>query len=172
MSVGAQTMHLGASVLCLRGEGVTRQPFSANGLHFAWNGEVFDGSEGAWVPGENDGAALFQRLVEKAGNGDVRAALVAALAEIEGPYAFVLVDVRTEADLGGASLCILRPRPARAPVALAVRVAICARLGLDPRVGRERLGVGRSAVRFALVYPARYARHGCGGPRVRGTLSS
>ncbi|WFC95673.1 hypothetical protein MBRA1_002326 [Malassezia brasiliensis] len=90
--LAAHTAHVAASVLGLRGAGVTRQPLhdEASHLLFAWNGEVFGGDKDPIPLAENDAAVLFSRIL--AHGPDWEAALVATLAHVEGPYAFLLLD--------------------------------------------------------------------------------
>lgn len=95
--LAAHTAHVAASVLGLRGTGLTRQPLHHEAAHllFAWNGEVFEGDHDPIPLAENDAAALFSRIL--AHGPDWEAALVATLAHVEGPYAFLLLDVRAHA---------------------------------------------------------------------------
>ncbi|KAK4050812.1 hypothetical protein OIV83_003234 [Microbotryomycetes sp. JL201] len=76
-------MRFYASVLHMRGNEVTVQPFRAdNGDVFLWNGEVFEGLSVA--PHENDGQVLFDRIQMEGPSN-----FFACLRNIEGPYAFV-----------------------------------------------------------------------------------
>ncbi|KAM0790810.1 hypothetical protein ACM66B_004656 [Microbotryomycetes sp. NB124-2] len=76
-------MRFFASVLHMRGEHVTVQPFRAdNGDVFLWNGEVFDGLE--VQSHENDGQILFD-LIQREGPSN----FFACMRNIEGPYSFV-----------------------------------------------------------------------------------
>lgn len=100
-------------MLSLRGEGVTAQPLTSpdGRLILAWNGQIFDwdtstansdhatSSKVRLDSGANDGLILLDRiqhLLADANGGDGAAsseqAINAALAEVEGPYAFVLLD--------------------------------------------------------------------------------
>ncbi|SPO32584.1 uncharacterized protein UTRI_04328 [Ustilago trichophora] len=108
-------LSLASSVLSLRGAGITTQPLSTSDgrLLLAWNGQIFDwhatsdptssSSKVRLDSGENDGLILLDRIQsfltneKEAGGGDYgsascQQALNASLAEIEGPYAFVLLD--------------------------------------------------------------------------------
>ena len=108
------TLSLTSSVLSLRGEGITAQPLSSSDgrLLLAWNGQIFDwdttgtGSDRASSSkvrldsGHNDGLILLDRIQafldgqdEDGSGASCEHALNAALAEIEGPYAFVLLDL-------------------------------------------------------------------------------
>ncbi|GAA5823765.1 hypothetical protein JCM11251_003284 [Rhodosporidiobolus azoricus] len=76
-------MRYHASILHMRGDGVTLQPFVAeNGDVFLWNGEVFDGLEVG--PHENDGQKLFDRIQAYGPSS-----FFAAIRDVEGPYAFI-----------------------------------------------------------------------------------
>ncbi|GAA5889240.1 hypothetical protein JCM6882_000684 [Rhodosporidiobolus microsporus] len=76
-------MRFHASILHMRGDSVTLQPFVAdNGDVFLWNGEVFDGLEVS--PHENDGQKLFDRIQAYGPSS-----FFAAIRDVEGPYAFV-----------------------------------------------------------------------------------
>lgn len=83
-----------STVLSLRGDGLTPQPFEdpATGRALCWNGEVWrltDDAEGGdhQVSG-NDGEQLFDRL-----KGCVDSpAVLAVLRAVEGPFAFVYYD--------------------------------------------------------------------------------
>lgn len=101
------TLSLASSVLSLRGAGITQQPLmSSDGrLHLAWNGQIFDWNHTATSSkvrldaGENDGVILLDRITSLLqGNRSCEEALNAALAEVEGPYAFALLD-RNESKL-------------------------------------------------------------------------
>ncbi|SOV07603.1 uncharacterized protein UDID_05384 [Ustilago sp. UG-2017a] len=103
-------LSLTSSVLSLRGAGITRQPLPCpdGSLLLAWNGQIFDWDTTATTAtsskvrldtGENDGQILLDRIVHlnKQYKQEVVAdpckfAINAALAEVEGPYAFVLLD--------------------------------------------------------------------------------
>ncbi|EPQ30178.1 uncharacterized protein PFL1_02294 [Pseudozyma flocculosa PF-1] len=109
-------LSLTSSVLGLRGRVLTPQPLvSANGRFLlAWNGQIFDWDQPSSITtsskakldrGENDGRLLFDTIVERvelleAGQGasapaaasSIGEAVRSSLAEVEGPYAFALVD--------------------------------------------------------------------------------
>ncbi|GAA5859461.1 hypothetical protein JCM1840_004626 [Sporobolomyces johnsonii] len=100
-----------ASILHMRGEGVTTQPFVAdNGDVLLWNGEIFDGLDVA--PSENDGRKLFD-LIQSSGPAN----FFAAIRNIEGPYAFVFYQASTSRiyfardPLGRRSLLLHPPTP-------------------------------------------------------------
>ncbi|GAA5960988.1 hypothetical protein JCM21900_001938 [Sporobolomyces salmonicolor] len=100
-----------ASILHMRGEGVSTQPFVAdNGDVLLWNGEIFDGLDVA--PNENDGRKLFD-LIESSGPSN----FFAAIRNIEGPYAFVFYQASTSRiyfgrdPLGRRSLLLHPPTP-------------------------------------------------------------
>jgi len=112
------TLSFTSSVLSLRGDGVTQQPLcSIDGrLLLAWNGQIFDwdapedesdadrnratSSRVRLDSGENDAIVLLdsiQRLLETQHRDgsqvcSVQHALNTALSQVEGPYAFVLLD--------------------------------------------------------------------------------
>ncbi|SPO27636.1 uncharacterized protein UTRI_04328_B [Ustilago trichophora] len=109
------TLSLTSSVLSLRGAGITIQPLSSSDgrLLLAWNGQIFDwhasshpvgsSSKVRLESGENDGLILLDRIqsllkneeeIGGGANGSISCqdALNAALSEIEGPYAYVLLD--------------------------------------------------------------------------------
>lgn len=101
------TLSLASSVLSLRGQGLTVQPLSSHDgrLHLAWNGEIFDWDASAVSSahatsskvrldtGENDVQILLDRIQSLLDDGlPCQQALNLALAEVEGPYAFVLYD--------------------------------------------------------------------------------
>mgnify|MGYP002715720459 CR=1 FL=1 len=161
VTLGGHTARLAASVLGLRGAGVTQQPLRSDDAHllFAWNGEVF-ASDRAPIPlAENDAAALFARILAHGPNWED--ALVTTLAHVEGPYAFLLIDVRrmlTKPGRTGPRL--VRPRPARPPLAPAHARAGLHRFGRGAGSTRGRPRVRRSAVRDALAHRPRctYAR--------------
>lgn len=91
LELGTRSVRLAASVLGLRGTDVTPQPMRAASLWFVWNGEVFADTAHPVPHATNDGAALFARIHARA---DREAALVETLATVDGPYAFLLLDVR------------------------------------------------------------------------------
>ncbi|CDR87298.1 uncharacterized protein SPSC_00424 [Sporisorium scitamineum] len=107
------TLSLTSSVLSLRGDGITAQPLvsSDRRLVLAWNGQIFDwddqqassnrasSSRIRLDPAENDGIILLDRIQQlldeqaEVGNDEAcQQALNLALSEVEGPYAFVLLD--------------------------------------------------------------------------------
>ncbi|KAL8286907.1 hypothetical protein RQP46_003913 [Phenoliferia psychrophenolica] len=76
-------MRFHVSVLHMRGDIVTPQPFEApNGDVLLWNGEIFDGL--AVGPSENDGQVLFDTILREGPTN-----FFAAIRLVEGPYAFV-----------------------------------------------------------------------------------
>jgi asparagine synthetase B (glutamine-hydrolysing) len=92
---GAQTLTCTSTVLTLRGDRVTAQPFydSQTGSVLCWNGEAWR-IAGREVEG-NDGEAIFGLLAEASASGaapDARGAILDALRSIEGPFAFVYFD--------------------------------------------------------------------------------
>lgn len=98
------TLSLASSVLSLRGVGITAQPLASSDgrLLLAWNGQIFDTVDGASSSrvrldaGENDAQVLLDRITAlvAAGSG-CEQAVNAALAEVEAPYAFALLDTHT-----------------------------------------------------------------------------
>ncbi|BGP42293.1 hypothetical protein JCM10449v2_006298 [Rhodotorula kratochvilovae] len=105
-------MRFHASVLHMRGDALTLQPFVAdNGDVFLWNGEIFDGLEVS--PHENDGQKLFEQIQECGPSN-----FFAAIRDIEGPYAFVYYQASTQRvyfardPLGRRSLLFHPPTPA------------------------------------------------------------
>ncbi|GAA6013581.1 hypothetical protein JCM10207_004781 [Rhodosporidiobolus poonsookiae] len=100
-----------ASILHMRGDGVTLQPFvSDNGDVFLWNGEIFDGLEVA--PEENDGQKLFEQIQSYGPSN-----FFAAIRDIEGPYAFIFYQAEYQRlyfardPLGRRSLLFHPPTP-------------------------------------------------------------
>ncbi|PWY98259.1 hypothetical protein BCV70DRAFT_202039 [Testicularia cyperi] len=98
--------ELASSVLALRGDGVTQQPLcSADGRFlFAWNGQLFaiesEGSEtstSSWrlQDGLNDTRWIFDQILARIPGDEPLQAVVAALAQLEGPYAFAFFDRQT-----------------------------------------------------------------------------
>ncbi|GAA6049277.1 hypothetical protein JCM3770_005918 [Rhodotorula araucariae] len=105
-------MRFHASVLHMRGDALTLQPFVAdNGDVFLWNGEIFDGLEVS--PHENDGQKLFEQIQECGPSN-----FFAAIRDVEGPYAFVYYQASTQRvyfardPLGRRSLLFHPPTPA------------------------------------------------------------
>ncbi|TKY84569.1 hypothetical protein EX895_006471 [Sporisorium graminicola] len=107
------TVSLTSSVLSLRGDGITAQPLcSKDGrLLLAWNGQIFawddqqtssdraSSSRHRLDSGENDAIILLDRIqqlldqhIQDRTDDACQQALCSALAEVEGPYAFVLLD--------------------------------------------------------------------------------
>ncbi|KAK1976361.1 asparagine synthase [Colletotrichum cereale] len=85
-----------STVLALRGDHVTKQPFrdASPGSVLCWNGEAWK-IEGAPVQG-NDGEAIFSLLTAASGRDDVSEdAVLNVLRSIEGPFAFVYFDAAT-----------------------------------------------------------------------------
>ena len=112
-SVEPWLLSLTASVLSLRGDGVTAQPLTSSDgrLVLAWNGQIFDwddlqpdsnrasSSRLRLDSGENDAIILFDRIQQlleehnnEARDDSCAAALSIALSQVEGPYSFVLLD--------------------------------------------------------------------------------
>ena len=92
---GAQTLTCTSTVLALRGDHVTSQPFydSQTGSVLCWNGEAWR-IAGREVEG-NDGEAIFGLLAEASALGaalDARGGILDALRSIEGPFAFAYFD--------------------------------------------------------------------------------
>lgn len=96
------------SVLCLRGAGLTEQPFrSSDGrFYLSWNGQVFHWNlpetkqeDQSWkVSDFNDGKFLFDVLMKRISKSDADEEKIGeifsqVLSQIEGPYATVLLDV-------------------------------------------------------------------------------
>ncbi|GAA5891353.1 hypothetical protein JCM8208_002596 [Rhodotorula glutinis] len=99
-----------ASVLHMRGDNLTVQPFIRDGNVLLWNGEVFDGLEVS--PHENDGQKLFDQIQQY---GPTR--FFAAIRDVEGPYAFIYFEAATNRiyfardPLGRRSLLFHLPTP-------------------------------------------------------------
>jgi asparagine synthetase B (glutamine-hydrolysing) len=97
-TVGANSVKLTSTVLSLRGNELTKQPFfdHASGSIFCWNGEAWR-IGGKAVEG-NDGAAIFARLLaaSKGDGDDSQEAVIEMLRSIEGPFAFVFLDRSSE----------------------------------------------------------------------------
>ncbi|GAA5922140.1 hypothetical protein JCM3775_003504 [Rhodotorula graminis] len=77
-----------ASVLHMRGDNLTAQPFVRDGNVLLWNGEVFDGLKVS--PHENDGQKLFEQIQH---HGPSR--FFASIRDVEGPYAFIYYEAST-----------------------------------------------------------------------------
>ncbi|EIW67931.1 hypothetical protein TREMEDRAFT_72060 [Tremella mesenterica DSM 1558] len=77
---------LAASVLGLRGDGITSQPIISERGVLGWNGQVFDGLQ--VNPGENDTRKIFDKLEGGENPWDI-------LDKIEGPYAFIYLNLET-----------------------------------------------------------------------------
>lgn len=87
-------MSLHASVLGLRGPTIIPQPLvsSDEQLWLTWNGEIFEAQDPAFYDqAKNDTQLLFDRWTLTSFS---EAQLVYTLAQMDGPYAFVLLDVR------------------------------------------------------------------------------
>jgi asparagine synthetase B (glutamine-hydrolysing) len=108
-------ISLVSTVLSLRGDNVTKQPFldELSGSAFCWNGE-------AWgIGGEpvlsNDGASIFTLLRSASLEENHESAVLETIRSIEGPFAFVYVDKRAgriyygRDRLGRRSLLIKQP---------------------------------------------------------------
>lgn len=86
-------LNLTSSVLALRGDSITRQPFldHASGSMLCWNGEAWT-VDGARIRG-NDGQVVFQCLLEETTLCHDASAVVAGVRRvvnrIQGPFAFV-----------------------------------------------------------------------------------
>jgi asparagine synthetase B (glutamine-hydrolysing) len=92
---GAQTLTFTSTVLALRGDHVTAQPFhnSHTGSVLCWNGEAWR-IAGREVDG-NDGEAIFSLLGEASASGtalDAKGGILDVLRSIEGPFAFAYFD--------------------------------------------------------------------------------
>ncbi|PWN28712.1 hypothetical protein BDZ90DRAFT_245491 [Jaminaea rosea] len=92
---GSLSLRLTASVLSLRGDDLTSQPFVSPDERylFAWNGQVYSINEG-----ENDGRILFDWFCDAAHEKGVEAALqevFASSALQDAEWAMVLVDTHT-----------------------------------------------------------------------------
>jgi len=90
-----ETLTCTSTVLALRGDHVTAQPFhdSKTGSVLCWNGEAWR-IAGRELDG-NDGEAVFSLLVEASSSSatsDARAYILDALRSIEGPFAFAYFD--------------------------------------------------------------------------------
>ena len=84
-----------STVLALRGGNIQPQPFSdeSSGSVFCWNGEAWK-FNGEKISG-NDGQVIFSALVEASARPDAviaRAAILAVLRSICGPFAFFFFD--------------------------------------------------------------------------------
>ncbi|WOO76947.1 Asparagine synthetase domain-containing protein 1 [Vanrija pseudolonga] len=105
---GDVLVSLSASVLGLRGEGVTAQPLVGKRGVLGWNGQVFDGLDIG--PRDNDTRAIFEKL--EAGESPAE-----VLQEIEGPFAFIYLSFETNVvhfaldPLSRRSLLIHVPEP-------------------------------------------------------------
>ncbi|PWN48330.1 hypothetical protein IE53DRAFT_389479 [Violaceomyces palustris] len=102
-------LDLYSSVLALRGgEQVTSQPLRSHNNRYllSWNGQVFDWDDsepsgshpfsGLEDEQQNDGEILFQTIqtrITKGERQDVVEAVRSTFASVEGPYAFVFIDV-------------------------------------------------------------------------------
>ncbi|KAH8886904.1 hypothetical protein GQ53DRAFT_656993 [Thozetella sp. PMI_491] len=91
----AQTLTCTSTVLALRGDHVTAQPFCdpQTGSVLCWNGEAWR-IAGREVEG-NDGEAIFGLLAEASASGaalDARDGILDVLRTIEGPFAFAYFD--------------------------------------------------------------------------------
>ncbi|OLN88295.1 Asparagine synthetase domain-containing protein C4F6.11c [Colletotrichum chlorophyti] len=81
-----------STVLALRGDHVTRQPFrdTTSGSVLCWNGEAWK-IGGAPIQG-NDGEAIFALLTVASSRGADEEAVLNVLRSIEGPFAFAYFD--------------------------------------------------------------------------------
>ncbi|GAC93803.1 asparagine synthetase [Pseudozyma hubeiensis SY62] len=161
-TITAWTLSLTSSVLSLRGDGITQQPLTSSDgqLLLAWNGQIFDWDSNAsshatssrvrLVSGENDGIISLdriQQLLDQQKDHDkspssTGSALNAALSEIEGPYAFVLLDRRESKlyfgrdPLGRRSL-LLQRLPQHSTLAIVSVAGGESPHGLDPEDSRS-----------------------------------
>lgn len=91
---GPTWLSFTSTVLSLRGDSVTEQPFldADTGSVFCWNGEAWK-IQGQAVFG-NDGAAIFSRLAKASSPSSPapEAAVLEVFQSIEGPFAFVYLD--------------------------------------------------------------------------------
>ncbi|WFD44993.1 hypothetical protein MPSI1_003669 [Malassezia psittaci] len=78
----------------MRGESIVAQPIRSNqrNLLFFWNGEVFWEHESTIQALSNDGASLFAQICAHP-SSNLGEALNYVLGQIDGPYAFVLVEL-------------------------------------------------------------------------------
>ncbi|KAI3558114.1 asparagine synthase [Colletotrichum abscissum] len=85
-------LTLTSTVLALRGDHVTQQPFrdASSGSVLCWNGEAWK-IAGEPVQG-NDGEAIFALLTAASSRGTEEDAVLNVLRRIEGPFAFVYFD--------------------------------------------------------------------------------
>jgi hypothetical protein len=85
------SVHLSSSVLALRGDHITKQPFVSPGGQpkaiFSWNGEAW--KIGTRAVQGNDGEAIFRRLQTAGGYEGI----LQELRAIEGPFTFVYADL-------------------------------------------------------------------------------
>ncbi len=88
----ARILTFTSTVLSLRGDHVTKQPFvSGAGSVLCWNGEAWK-IAGRRIDG-NDGEAIFTLLTNaSASSPESQNAVLDALRSIEGPFAFVYFD--------------------------------------------------------------------------------
>lgn len=94
LSLGDWCVDVHASVLGLRGTSVQPQPLASRDelLWFTWNGEIFEADDAVLCDmSQNDALQLFHRWTTVPFH---EALLVHTLAYLDGPYAFVLLDVR------------------------------------------------------------------------------
>lgn len=85
-------LTLTSTVLALRGDHVTQQPFrdASSGSVLCWNGEAWK-IAGERVQG-NDGEAIFALLTAASSRSAEEDAVLDVLRSIEGPFAFVYFD--------------------------------------------------------------------------------
>jgi asparagine synthetase B (glutamine-hydrolysing) len=88
-TIGLSTLRLTSTVLSLRGDQLTKQPFfdEATGSILAWNGEAWH--VGNTVVQGNDGAAIFGQLVAACHPTNEETEVLQILRSIQGPFAFV-----------------------------------------------------------------------------------
>ncbi|PKI84982.1 hypothetical protein MVES_000755 [Malassezia vespertilionis] len=92
-------VRIGASVLGLCGSSVALQPMHASAaphLVFLWSGEIFSTLDGDFDREKNDGTWIFAQIVQRVAAGNVCSAIVQTLAGVEGPYAYILLDLAAQ----------------------------------------------------------------------------
>ncbi|ORX34782.1 asparagine synthase-domain-containing protein [Kockovaella imperatae] len=132
-------LTLSVSVLSLRGTGTVRQPVVTHRGVLAWNGQIF---QGVHVGKEDNDTAKLAELIDSTDVDDPRA----LLPHIEGPYAFVFFDTKTQTlffqvdPLSRRSL-LIHPIDHNAPMQTfmlsSTRVESLSRLQDDPRVSDD-----------------------------------
>lgn len=88
----AVSLAFTSTVLALRGDHVTAQPFQdpATTCVLCWNGEAWK-LDGQPIEG-NDGEEIFSRLLDAAGKPHSEDAVLDVLRTIDGPFSFIFLD--------------------------------------------------------------------------------